>query len=335
MKIRASSLLLLVSAALTISGGSSMAQTAGSNSGARKSVTYLTAFNAFGRESHAFVALEKGYFKEAGLDVTIQLGTGSVDVMKLLASGSADYGVVDFTAATITIANQSLPVTAVAAIAQRTLSAIITLEGKGIERPSDLAGKSIGDQPGSTVSVSFRAYAEAAGIDPGSVQFVPAPPPALPQLLASGRVDAIGQFVVGKPLIAAVANGRNVIVLPYGDLLPALYGTVLMTSTKLARTDPEQVKRFSGALMRGLSYAAKHPAEAAQILAKYQPTQNTGVAQREVELLAPYVGTGDEVGSIDRKRVAQSIEILASAITKPVTPEDIVSFDLVPGSSGQ
>ena len=46
-------------------------------------------------------------------------------------------------------------------------------------------------------------------------------------------MDAIGQFVVGEPLIAAVANGRKVVVLPFGELLPELYGTVLMTSTSL------------------------------------------------------------------------------------------------------
>ena len=163
MNTRAPSLSLLSSAALAITVAitvcsSSVAQTAGSNSGPQKleAVTYLTAFNTFGRESYAYVALKKGYFKEAGFNVTIQPGTGSVNVMKLLASGSADYGVVDFSAAAITIANQSMPVTAVAAITQTTLSAIIALEPSGIKSPSDLAGKSIGDQPGSTVGVSFK-----------------------------------------------------------------------------------------------------------------------------------------------------------------------------------
>ena len=342
MNARAPSLSLLGSAAIAMIlaitvCSSSVAQPAGSNSSPQnlEAVTYLTAFNTFGRESYAYVALKKGYFKEAGFNVTIQPGTGSVDVMKLLASGSADYGVVDFSAAAITIAKQSLPVTAVAAITQATLSAIITLETSGIKSPSDLAGRTIGDQPGSTVGVSFKAYAKAAGIDPESVKFLPAPPPALPQLMASGQVDAIGQFVVGEPLIAAVANGRKVVVLPFGKLLPELYGTVLMTSTKLASKNPDQVRRFSKALLRGLVYAAAHPQEAAEILASYQPTQNKAVAQKEVELLAPYVGAADKVGNIDRERVVQSINILAAAIKKPLMPEDIVSFDLVPGGSGR
>ena len=342
MNTRAPFLSLLGSAALAVTvaataGSGSAAQTAGSNSGPQKleAVTYLTAFNTFGRESYAYVALKKGYFKEAGFDVTIQPGTGSVNVMKLLASGSADYGVVDFSAAAITMASQSMPVTAVAAITQATLAAIIALEPSGIKSPSDLAGKSIGDQPGSTVGVSFRTYAKAAGINPDSVKFIPAMPPALPQLLASGQVDAIGQFVVGEPLIAAVAAGRKVVVLPFRELLPELYGTVLMTPTELAKKNPDQVRRFSKALLRGLVYATSHPAEAAEILASYQPTQNKVVAQRELELLAPYIGAGDIVGTIDRKRVAESLNILAAALKMPMAPENIVSFDLVPGSSGR
>ena len=110
MNARASSLSLLSSATIAMTlaitvCSSIVAQPVGSNSSPQnfEPVTYLTAFNTFGRESYAYVALKKGYFKEAGFNVTIQPGTGSVDVMKLLASGSAEYGVVDFSAAAITM----------------------------------------------------------------------------------------------------------------------------------------------------------------------------------------------------------------------------------------
>ena len=60
-------------------------------------VEYLTSFNTFGRDAYAYVALEKGYFKDAGFDVSIKPGSGTVDVMKLVASGQADFGIGDFT----------------------------------------------------------------------------------------------------------------------------------------------------------------------------------------------------------------------------------------------
>lgn len=141
------------------------------------SITYLTSFGTFGRDAYVHVAEEKGFFDEVNLDVTIEPGTGSVDVMKLIAGGTADFGAADFSAVVTTVANEQLPVTTVAVTHQRSLAAIVSLDGYGITEPADLEGKTIGDQPGSTNQVIFPTYAEAAGVDAGAVDFVP---PRLP-----------------------------------------------------------------------------------------------------------------------------------------------------------
>src|SRR5258707_3099600 len=87
-------------------------------------VNYLTSIIVFGREAYAYVALDKGYFKDAGFDVTINPGSGTVDVLKLVAGGQADYGIGDFTATVITLAKQrQLQVTTVGMIHQRSLAA--------------------------------------------------------------------------------------------------------------------------------------------------------------------------------------------------------------------
>ncbi|MPV36911.1 ABC transporter substrate-binding protein [Georgenia subflava] len=295
-------------------------------------VTYLTSFNTFGRDAYVYVASEKGYFEEAGIDVTIQPGSGTVDVMKLVASGSADFGTGDFSTVVVTVANEDLPVTTVGVIHQKSLAAIVTLGDRGIAEPTDLEGKQIGDQPGSTNEVIFPTYAAAAGLDPATVEFVPAAPPALPQLLVSGQVDGIGQFVVGEPLIAAAASGKDVVVLPYGDVLPELYGNVLVTSEELAGSDPELVSRFTEALLKGLEYSIENPEETGEILKKYQPTQDADVAATEVELMAPYVDVdGTDIGAIDQARVQSVIDIMAPALETEIAPADVVDFDLAPG----
>ncbi len=301
----------------------------------RDQVDYLTSFSTFGRDAYAYVAQEKGFFAEAGIDVTITPGTGSVDVLKLVAGGRADFGIADFTATAITVAKEKLPVTTVAAIQQRSLAAIVALEGGGITTPADLVGKKIGDQPGSTNQVMFPVYAKAAGIDPARVQFVPAAPPALPQLLAAGQVDGIGQFVVGKPLIEAAAKGRKAVVLPYGDLVPDLYGNALVTSKETAAQKPDLVKRFSGALLKGLAYSVEHPGELGQILGKYQPTQDAGVASAEVALMAPYVrpaGFDGPLGELTEQRVEKVLGTLreAGAIPDGVRATDVATTGLAP-----
>lgn len=297
-------------------------------------VDYLTSFGTFGRDAYAYVAKEKGFFEQAGLDVTITPGTGSVDVLKLVAAGRADFGVADFTATAITMAKEKLPVTVVAAIQQRSLAAIVALEGGGIGKPADLVGKKIGDQPGSTNQVMFPVYARAAGIDPAKVQFVPSAPPALPQLLAAGQVDGIGQFVVGKPLIEAAAKGRKAVVLPYGDLVPDLYGNALVASREVVET--KSAKSFMDALLKGLEYSIEHPDEVGPILKKYQPTQDAAVASAEVGLMAPYVKPSDysgRVGGITEARVSKIVGTLVEAGAVPagsLSPGDFVSFGISP-----
>ncbi|MFD4637492.1 ABC transporter substrate-binding protein [Lentzea sp. NPDC058436] len=298
----------------------------------KQKVNYLTSFGSFGRDAYVYVAQEKGFFEQAGLDVTITPGTGSVDVLKLVSTGRADFGIADFTATAITTAKEKLPVTVLAAVQQRSLAAIVALEGGTIGKPADLEGKKIGDQPGSTNQVMFPVYARAAGIDPAKVQFVPSAPPALPQLLAAGQVDGIGQFVVGKPLIEAAAKGRRAVVLPYGDLVPDLYGNALVSSKDTARNKPELAKKFMDALLKGLEYSIEHPDEVGPILKKYQPTQDAGVASAEVGLMAPYVrpsGYSGRVGGITEDRVGKVVRTLVEAGAIPdgsLAPNDFVSF---------
>jgi NitT/TauT family transport system substrate-binding protein len=295
-------------------------------------VNYLTSFNAFGRDAYAYVAQEKGYFKEAGLEVSIKPGSGTVDVMKLLAGGRADFGAGDFTTALITVGKEKLPITTVGMIHQKSLSAIVALEGGGITKPKDLEGKTVGDQPGSTNQVTFPVYAKAAGIDAAKVKFIPSAPPALPQLLASGKVDAIGQFVVGKPLIEKAAQGRTAVMLPYGDVLPDLYGNALLASAKLVKEKPELARKFTAALVKGLEYSVANPEETGRILKKFQPTQDENVAAAEVKAMAPYVVAGGKAGVVDQARVVLNIKLLteAGALPAGLTPEQVVDFTVAP-----
>jgi NitT/TauT family transport system substrate-binding protein len=300
-------------------------------------VSYLTSFNNFGREAYAYVALEKGYFRDAGFDVKINPGSGTVDVMKSVAGGQADYGIGDFTAVVITLAAQKLPVTTVGMIHQRSLAAIVALDGGSITKdPQSLLDKKIGDQPGSTNTVMFPLYAKAAKIDAGRVKFVPNPPPALPQLLAAGTVDGIGQFVVGVPLVEKAAK-RKAVVLPYGALLPDLYGNAIITRTDLAKDHPDQVKRFTGALLKGLQDTIDDPKAAAETLKKYVPTTDVDVATAELDLMKPYVkpdGYNGPLGGVDVDRVQTVIDQLGQAgQVKPagsIKPADVVNEPLAP-----
>lgn len=292
-------------------------------------VSYLTSFSTFGRDAYVYVAQEKGFFEENGLEVTINPGAGSVDVIGLVAAGQADFGAADAPTLLVVEAEQNLGVKAVAAVHQRTLSAVATVAGTGIAEPADLEGRIFSDAPGSTNRILFPFFAEAAGFDADAVEFVPSAPPDLPKLLAAGQVDAIGQFVVGKGLIESV-TGDEAVFFPYGDYLPDFYGIVTVARDELIDSDPDLVQRFVTALMQGLEYSIANPEETGEILAKYVPEQNPQVATGEVVLMAPYVspdGFAENVGSIDPDRFASMIDLLSQAgvLQGEITVEDVLA----------
>lgn len=303
-------------------------------------VTYLTGFGAFGREAYAYVALEKGYFAEENIEVEIQPGSGTLPNMVQVVEGGADFALGDFTGMLLSWANEEVPrdFTVVSAVQQQTLFAFLALEESGIQTPQDLEGKAIADAAGSFGQLLFPAYADAVGIDADQVEYNNSfEPQNLPQLLATGDAEVVAQFVVGEPTFEAVAEGRNVVVLPFSDVFRDLFGISLAVSTSMAEENPDLVQRFNRALMRGLEDTIANPQEAGEILAEYNPEGPPAeVNTQEIVLMEPYVqpvDPGAPLGSVDPERVQKSIGILqsAGAIPEGMTPEDIVTFSLTPG----
>ncbi|MFY1635930.1 ABC transporter substrate-binding protein [Solwaraspora sp. WMMB335] len=330
-----------LAAALVVTAGCSSddaEDTAASGTEALKKVTYLTSFGNFGRDSYAWVAKDKGFFEEAGFDVEIKPGGGTGDNIKNVVAGQADFTPIDLTGGLLQFGNgEAKDFVVVAGIQQRTMAAIIALDGNGISTPKDLEGKKLADAPGSVVRNLFPTYASLAGIDESKVEWVNGAPQTLMGTLASGSVDGIGQFVVGKPTVETVAQGKKAVVLPYSDIMTDLYGNVLITSTKIAEEDPEMVKRFSAALLKGLEYSITNPEESGEILAKNVEESNPAAAAAELELMAAFVkstSSGVPVGALDSQRIARSIAILqgAGAIPPGLEPEQVVNFDLAPNA---
>ncbi len=291
-------------------------------------ITYLTAFGTFGREGYAWVARDKGFFAEAGLQVDIKPGAAGDLNLKTLAAGQAQFAVIDYAGALVRAGTGAFdPFRAVAALTDRTLIALMSLAGYGIQAPLDLKGKAIGQAQGAVIKTLFPAYARMAGLDPDTVRWLEFTPQELPALLASRRVDAIGQFVVGQPAIAKAGGGRDVVVLPYSNYLGDLYGNVLVTRTDLIQNRPDLVQRFTAALLRGLVYATSHPEEAGQLLHKAVPATDAATAAAELTLLGAYVGA--DPGRFDAPKVRRGIALLQGLglFARGFDPEQLVAFD--------
>jgi NitT/TauT family transport system substrate-binding protein len=298
-------------------------------------VTCVTGFGTFGRDSYFWVANQKGFFREAGIGVTIQPGKGSEPNIGLVVANKAQFAALDFAAAMVHASkNGTSQIRLIGAIQQRTVVAIMSLKERGISRPADLVGRTIAGAAGAAEQTLFPTYAKLAGIDAAQVHWTNAEPPQLPALLASGKVDAIGQFIVGAPSIKKTAGGRETVTLPYSDYIGDLPGNVLVTQAGLTARDPDLVRRFTLALMRGLAYAIAHPDEAGQILHQAQPTSDPITAAAELRLMDAYVtsaSTGVPVGALTGSRVARGIAILQSSglIPSGLDPDNTTDLSIM------
>lgn len=300
---------------------------------AADAVTFVTDFGFNGRHAYYYVALDKGYYKQAGMDVKIVRGQGSTDAVKQVASGTAQFGFADTSAVIFAKANDGIPIKLVSVIYAKPPHAIYVLKDSGISKPKDLEGRKLADTAFSAMPKMFGAYAKAAGIDASKVTWVVAGSDALPGMLALGRVDGIGQYTVGEPLLKKAAAPKDIVALTYSDAGLDYYGSGIVTMESTLQSNPDLVKRFVAATLRGLKDAIANPQQAGEIMHKYHREVDEGVARDETIKVGQLATVpGAPMGSIDEARLQRTIDVVAGAYTLKgaVKPADIYAPNMVP-----
>lgn len=295
-------------------------------------VTFVTDFGFNGRHAYYFVALDKGYYKEAGLEVEIVRGQGSADAVKQVAAGTAQIGFADAAAVILGRGNDQVPVKLVSVIYAKPPHAIYVLKSSGITKPKDLEGKRIADTAFSAMPRMFNAYAKAANIDASKVTWVVAASDALPGMLNLGRVDGIGQFMVGEPLLKRAAGDKEIARLAYADVGLDYYSNGIIVTEQTIKSNPDMVKRFVAATLRGLKEAIANPKEAGAIMNKYHRHVDVDIAAAETEAVGALASLPNKpLGSIDPASVKRTVDIIAGAypLKTPVKPEDIYADGFV------
>lgn len=292
-------------------------------------VTVITDAGFLGRHAYYFVAIQKGYYKAENLDVRVIRGQGSAEAIKQVAAGNVTFGFADAGSAVLGRANDGLPVRVVAIVYAKAPHAIYALKGSGIEKPKDLEGRRIANPAGGAIPKLFPAYAKAAGIDESKVSWVVGSSESLPGLLALGRVDAIGQFTVGEPRLKKDAAPKELVELTYSAAGLDFYSNGIVASEATLRENPDLVRRFVRATLKGLRDAMDNPAEAAKIMQQSHRELDAEIAEGEL-LKVRELATlpGSPLGRIEEKRAQDTIDVVKSAFSlkSPVGVADV--FDL-------
>jgi NitT/TauT family transport system substrate-binding protein len=287
------------------------------------------------------VALDKGYFKAEGLDVTIDPAAGSREPISRVASGTYDMGFGDVNSLIrFRDENPGTDIKAAMMIYDRPPFAIIGRKSRGISKEaSSLAGKRFGAPAADGAFAQWPIFKSVNKLDDSSMKFENVGFPVREPMLAQGEVDAVFGFAMSS-YINLKARGvptEDIVVLLMSDYGVDLYGNAIIVSPKFASEKPEAVRGFLRALMKGVHDTIKDPAAAVDSVIK-----RNDVARKDVELerlrmvldqnmLTPAV-KANGFGGIDKERFAKAIEQIGLTFTykaKP-QPDDVFSSEYLP-----
>jgi NitT/TauT family transport system substrate-binding protein len=287
------------------------------------------------------VALDKGYFKAEGLDVTIDTGSGSRESIPRVASGTYDIGAGDVNSLVrFRDENPTIDLKAVMMVYDRPPFAIVGRKSKGISAdPKSLIGKKFGAPAADGAYAQWPVFKSVNKLDDSSMKFENVGFPVREPMLASGEVDAVFgfSFSIYLNLKSRGVPVDDIVVLLMSDHGVELYGNVLMVSPKFAADNPAAVKGFIKALTKGLRDTIADPAAATATVIK-----RNDVAKAEVELerlnlslaqnfVTPWV-KANGYGGIDKARFARSIDQIGLTFKFKSAPkvEDIFTDAFLP-----
>lgn len=262
-----------------------------------------------------YVALEKGYYEEAGLQVTIvQPQEDSASLM--VASGRAQFGVdfQDYLTPAFS-GDNPLPITAVAAIIQHNTSGIISVKGNGITSPKGMEGHNYATWDLEIEKAMLKYLVEKEGGDFSKVGLIPSTvTDCVTALKLSSESNTSGAGVDNVDCIwiyyawdgiATKEAGLETDFFYFKDFDEALdyYSPVIVGNNSYMENHPKQAKAFVQATKKGYEYAIEHPEEAAEILLKYAPELDRDLVVESQKWLAQqYQAEAESWGIIDGKR---------------------------------
>jgi len=232
-----------------------------------------------------YVALDKGWYKEQGIDLEIQIPSDPAAALKQVAFGHTEFGVSFQEEVTIARA-QDIPVVSLAAIIQHNTSAFASLKDRSITRPKDFEGKTYASYGLPLEQAVIKGLMACDGADFSKLEFVDVGFDVFPALLG-GRVDLAWIFLAWDGVQAQI-KGYDLNTIPlYGSCVPDYYTPVVIAGENTIKEKADLVRRFMVATAKGYEYAIAHQAEAAEVLLKHSPESDPELVRRSQEWLSP------------------------------------------------
>lgn len=252
-----------------------------SQSHAAEQLTLQLSWLPSGDRAHFYLASQAGLFAAEDLDVRIVPGKGAADAIVKVSTGTADIGEGGLNAVLIAKAENNVPLKVIMPIYTKMADALITTTSSGIKSFKDLENKKVATSAFTSSNGAWPFLLRMNNVDPEKVTLLKVDAAALTPMLASGKVDAIIQFVNTVPHVtkALAETGKEIIVLPWTQYGLDGYATVLFASDKALSSKRDAVSRFMKAMQKAILMARDNPAAAAAAVKAAIPDTDAAIAE--------------------------------------------------------
>jgi NitT/TauT family transport system substrate-binding protein len=258
-----------------------------------REVKFVLDFISLGRHAPWYVALAKGYYKEEGLNVTILPSKGTADAIRSVATGTTEFGFIDVPSL-VAAGSNAAGVKIVAVNYQKPPYCIFSLDpGSNIDSPKKLANLEIGSSTASFVPKIWSAFMEMNGMDGKSLKVVNIDPAARVPMLAAHKVAAIDTFIMSEPSIRRAIPDAKPVCLLAGDYGLEIYANSIGVQESFLKQNPDVVKKFVRASMRGWKDTFDNPEEAAKLEIQYVKALDPQIIVEEINILRRIAITDD------------------------------------------
>jgi len=263
-----------------------------------------------------YFAKSKGWYSEAGIDLTIEAGKGSAVSAQRVGSGGANLGIADLPTA-IQAVGKGADLKAIMVIYANSPQGFYWLKSSGINDPKDFAGRKIGNPPGDAARLMWPAFAKKVGLDPASVNFVNLSPQAKVGALKTKSVDIISDFYNEHDLKVR-EFGPDLGFVAWRNIGVNVYGNSLMVNGAYLKANAERVKKFTAVTQRAYGACVKDfqpcldalTASVSGLNADNQKDQWNRIKQ----LMRDDTTTKVALGAFDGARVASDYQLVQSLI---------------------
>lgn len=294
-----------------------------------KKVTVRLAFSYNGHRSPYLLGVDKGFYKEEGLDVEVLEGRGVTSSMQLLASGEDTFAIIDPPSLMLGVA-QGMPLVQVAQMYQVSPNALISWDEFNITKPADLEGRSVATLQGDMTTTMLYALLAKNGVDASKVKIVASDGGTRNQTFLAKRTEAITGFPNDSYMSLSDTTGGGLRFFTYAEFGIDTMGDGIAARKDTVENSPEVVAGFVRASLRAYEYALEHPEEAIASLKARKDAVNVEVEVEKLKATAVLLHAADDpdgkVGLSDEERWKAAETLMKEFGGLSTTVDDVTSY---------